>query len=156
MNVEEISRLLQNSGIRVLNTDVRSIYIEDPSCVLRGFETFLTYAWVIIIFLTGVLLFGWAVSLIRGAEHGVKNTAINIRNLFMMFAGLSMVGVGMNVVYNGDVFGVGCKQIVVSIDELNQLLDARHRKMSGRPNDLYEEFQIYDSGIVESIQMENY
>lgn len=153
MNVAEITRLLENSGIRVLSADSYSVYIEDPSCILRGFETFLGYAWNIIFFITGVLLFGWAISMIRG----VKNDFVtNIRNLFLMFAALSLVGPLMNVVYNGDLFGAGCKTINVSVNELNKLLEARHSKLSPRTNDLYEDFEIYDTGIPQSIRLDDY
>lgn len=150
MNTNEIVRLLQNSGIRVLNADSTSVYIEDPSCILRGFETFIEYAWIIITIVTGVLLFGWAVSLIRGAKNDI---ATNIRNLFLMFATLSLAGPIINVIYGGDVFGAGCKTIAVSIDELNTLLDARHKKLSEHTDDLYEDFQIYDSGAIQPVQI---
>lgn len=153
MNTTEIVRLLQNSGIRVLGADSMSVYIEDPSCVMRGFETFLEYAWIIIVFITGVLLFGWAVSMIRGAKNDIL---INIRDLMLIFAGLSMVGPIVNVIYGDDIFSMGCKTINVSIMELNNLLDARHKKLSARTGDLYEDFQIYDSGMVQPVQIENY
>ena len=155
MNVTEIRRLLENSGIRVLDADSYSVYIEDPSCIMRGFETFLEYAWVIIVFITGVLLFGWAVALIRGAKNGVANTVTNLRNLFLIFAGLAMVGPIVNMIYGGDVFGVGCKTVAVSVNELNTLLDARNKKMSGHAGDLYEDFQIYDSGVIQPVHVDD-
>lgn len=153
MNTDEIIRLLQNSGIRVLGADSASVFVEDPSCILRGFETFIEYAWVIITFITGVLLFGWAISLIRGAKNDIQT---NIRNLFLMFAALSMVGPIISIIYGQDIFSIGCKTINVSIEELNTLLDARHKKLSKRTGDLYEDFQIYDSGATQSVELENY
>lgn len=152
MNTAEIQRLLENSGIRVLNTDSFSVYIEDPSCIMRGFETFLEYAWIIITFLTGLLLVGWAISLIRGAKNDI---ATNLRNLFLMFAAVSMVGPLVSMIYGGDIFSIGCKTVNISIDELNTLLDARHKKLSKHTNDLYEDFQIYDSGVIQSVQIGN-
>jgi len=153
MHSDEIRRLLENSGIRVLDTDSLSVYIEDPSCILRGFETFLEYAWVIVTFIAGVLLFGWAISMIRGVKNDIVT---NMRNLFLMFAALAMVGPIVNVIYGDDIFGIGCKTINISVSELNTLLDARHKKMSGRTGDLYEDFQIYDSGAVQSVRMDDY
>lgn len=150
MNTTEIVRLLTNSGIRVLGADSTMVYIEDPSCILRGFETFLNYAWLIIVFITGVLLFGWAISMIRGAKNDI---AINIRNLFLIFAVLAMVGPIVNMIYGDDIFGIGCKTITVSIDDINTLLDARHKKLSTPTGDLYEDFQIYDSGVTEPVQI---
>ncbi len=152
MNTAEIVRLLENSGIRVLGADSMSVYIEDPSCILRGFETFIEYAWIIITAITGVLLFGWAVSMIRGAKNDIVT---NIRNLFLMFVALSLVGPILGVIYGDDIFGIGCKTINVSVSELNTLLDARHKKMSKRTGDLYEDFQIYDSGVVQSVRIDN-
>lgn len=128
MHTDEIVRLLENSGIRVLNADSMSVYIEDPSCIMRGFETFLEYAWTIIVFITGILLFGWAISMIRGAKNDIM---VNIRNLFLLFAALSMVGPIVSVIYGDDIFSIGCKTINISVLELNNLLDARHRTMSG-------------------------
>lgn len=150
MHIEEIRRLLTNSGIRVLDADSMSVYIEDPSCILRGFETFLEYAWIIITAITGVLLFGWAVSMVRGAKNDI---IINIRNLFLMFAALSMVGPILGMIYGDDIFGIGCKTINISVSELNTLLDARHKKMSKRTGDLYEDFQIYDSGAIQPVEI---
>jgi hypothetical protein len=145
MDTATIIRLLQNSGIHVLGANPTSVIIEDPSCIMRGFETFLNYAWTIIVFITGVLLFGWAVSLIRGAKNDI---ATNLRNLFLIFAGLAMAGPILNTVFNGDLFGVGCKQIEVSIAELNNLMDARNRRLGNRSTAPYEDFQIQDSGAI--------
>jgi hypothetical protein len=151
MNTAEIVRLLKNSDIRVLGADSTSVYVEDPSCILRGFETFIEYAWAIIAIVTGVLLLGWAISLIRGAKN---NITTNLRNLFLMLMTLTMAGPIVNVIYGGDVFGAGCKTIAVSMDDLNTLLDARHKKMSKRSGDLYEDFQIYDSGAIQSVSID--
>ena len=152
MNTTEIVRLLENSGIRVLGADSMSVYIEDPSCIMRGFQTFLEYAWIIITAVTGVLLFGWAVSMIRGAKNDIL---INLRNLTLMFLVLSMVGPILGLIYGDDIFSIGCKTINVSVTELNTLLDARHKKMSERTGDLYEDFQIYDSGVIQPVTISN-
>jgi len=148
MNTAEIVRLLQNSGIRVIGADSLSVYIEDPSCILRGFQTFLEYAWIIITIITAFLLVGWAISMIRGAKNDIL---INIRNLFLLFAALSLIGPILNVVYGDDIFGAGCKTINVSSAELNVLLEARHKKLSKGTGDLYEDFQIYDSAAAQTV-----
>ena len=126
MNTETIIRLLKNSGINVIGSDSVSVYIEDPSCILRGFETFIEYAWIIITAVTAVLLFGWAVSLIRGAKN---NIFTNLRNLIIMFATLSMVIPIVNVIWGDDLFAIGCKTIAVPLDDLNTLLEARNKKL---------------------------
>ena len=134
MNTEIIKQLLTNSGINVIGSDSASVYIEDPSCILRGFETFIEYAWIIITAITGVLLFGWAISMIRGAKNDIFT---NLRNLLIMFATLSMAIPIVNVIWGDDLFARGCKTITVSIDDLNTLLDARNRTLSGTDENLY-------------------
>ena len=144
MNVSEIRRLLENSGIHVLNADSSYVYIEDPSCIMRGFEDFLQYAWVIIVFIAGILLFGWGISLIRGAKNDIVT---NLRNMFLIFAALAIINPILNALYDGDVFSVGCKTVNVSISELNTLLAARNSRLSNRTPDLYEDFDIQDTGV---------
>lgn len=146
MNTDEILRLLTNSGVRVRTpgADSTHIFIEDPSCVLRGFETFLDYAWVVIAIITGVLLFGWAIALIRGSKN---NMMINLRNLVIMFGVLSSVGPIINLIWGDDLFARGCRTIAVPIDGVNKVLAAR--KNASRPTDeLYEVLDIHDTGVV--------
>ena len=143
MNTETIVRLLVNSGITVRGADSSYVYIEDPSCILRGFETFVGYAWTIITIVTGVLIFGWGVSRIRGAANDFFT---NMRNLIIMFAALSMVGPIINVIWGGDLFARGCNTISVPMDKLNELLEARNKKLKNASGDLYENLEIYDSG----------
>lgn len=149
MNTETIVRLLKNSGINVLGADSTSVFIEDPSCILRGFETFIEYAWVIVTTVTAVLLFGWAISLIRGAKNDIF---INLRNLIIMFATLSMVVPIVNMIWGDDLFARGCKRIAIPINDLNTLLDARNKKLKNASGDLYEDLDIYDSGVSISTQ----
>ncbi len=144
METETIFRLLTNSGFRILGSDGASIYLEDPSCILRSFQTFAEYAWVIITCLTGVLIFGWAVSMIRGSKNDIF---INLRNLTLIFGILSAAGPIINMIYGGDLFGRGCRTITVQISDINKLLETRNLTMTARDQyNLYEELNIYDSG----------
>lgn len=152
MNTETIIRLLKNSGINVIGADASSVYIEDPSCILRAFETFIEYAWIIITAITGVLLFGWAVSMIRGAKNDIFT---NLRNLIIMFATLSCVIPIVNLIWGDDLFAIGCETVAVPLNDLNTLLDARAKKLKNKTEDLYEDLDINDSGIQVSIN-ENY
>ncbi len=146
MNVDTILRLLKNSGFNVLGADSTYVYLEDPSCILRSFSTFVEYAWVIISVLTMFLLAGWGISKIRGAKNDLM---INIRNLTIMFGTLSLVVPILNAIYGADLFARGCRTIQVSIAELNVMLDARNEKLKAfNPDNLYEEFDIYDSGVI--------
>ncbi len=145
METETIVRLLKNSGFHVLGADNTYLYMEDPACILRGFADFAEYAWIIITFLSGMLLFGWAISMIRGAKNDLL---INLRNLLIIFGTLSASGAIIGAIYGDDLFARGCRTVKIPFTELNELLDARKSKLSQRnADDLYEEFDIYDSGV---------
>lgn len=145
METTTIIRLLSNAGFRVLGTDGANLYIEDPSCILRSFQTFTEYAWIILTFITGMLIFGWAISMIRGAKN---NIFMNLRNLTIMFGTLAAAGAILNMIYGGDLFARGCQAVAVDIDTVNEMLDMRQKKMSPQQTDLYESIDIYDSGVV--------
>lgn len=145
METATIIRLLSNAGFHVLGADGSNLYIEDPSCILRSFQTFTEYAWVIITFITGMLIFGWAISMIRGAKN---NIFMNLRNLTIMFGTLAAAGAILNMIYGGDLFARGCRTVAVNIDTVNEMLDMRQKKMSPQQTDLYESIDIYDSGVV--------
>ena len=145
METATIIRLLSNAGFRVLGTDGANLYIEDPSCILRSFQTFTEYAWIILTFITGMLIFGWAISMIRGAKN---NIFINLRNLTIMFGTLAAAGAILNMIYGGDLFARGCQTVAVDINTVNEMLDMRQKKMSPQQTDLYESIDIYDSGVV--------
>lgn len=145
METATIIRLLSNAGFRVLGTDGANLYIEDPSCILRSFQTFTEYAWIILTVITGMLIFGWAISMIRGAKN---NIFINLRNLTIMFGTLAAAGAILNMIYGGDLFARGCQTVAVDINTVNEMLDMRQKKMSPQQTDLYESIDIYDSGVV--------
>lgn len=145
METATIIRLLSNAGFRILGTDGANLYIEDPSCILRSFQTFTEYAWIILTFITGMLIFGWAISMIRGAKN---NIFINLRNLTIMFGTLAAAGAILNMIYGGDLFARGCQTVAVDINTVNEMLDMRQKKMSPQQTDLYESIDIYDSGVV--------
>lgn len=152
METATIIRLLSNAGFRVLGTDGANLYIEDPSCILRSFQTFTEYAWIILTFITGMLIFGWAISMIRGAKN---NIFINLRNLTIMFGTLAAAGAILNMIYGGDLFARGCQTLAVDINTVNEMLDMRQKKMSPQQTDLYESIDIYDSGVVRANVTEN-
>ncbi len=127
-----------------MGADGQFIYIEDPSCILRSFETFIEYAWIVIVCITGLLLFGWAISMIRGAKN---NIFINLRNLTLIFGILGAVVPIVNTIWGDDLFAHGCRRVSVPIAEINKILDARNDKLKGRNDyDLYEQFDIDDTG----------
>lgn len=146
MDPQHILRLLENAGFRNIKyaPGDQIIAFEDPACILRSFATFAEYAWIALVCATGLLLFGWAISMIRGAKNDIFT---NIRNLVLIFGIVSAAGPIINVIYGEDLFARGCKTVHVSMSEVQQLLDARNAKLSQRNQDnLYEDFDIYDSG----------
>lgn len=144
MNTSTILRLLENSGFHNVRADAEFVYMEDPSCILRSFEIFLEYAWIGITALTGFLLAGWALSKIFGAKDDIFT---NMKNLILIFGVLSVVKPVMNVIYGSDLFGAGCRNIRVSIENMNALLDKRKETLATERFNLYEDIDIYDSGI---------
>ncbi len=147
MNVDTILKLLHNSGFHGLRADAEFIYMEDPSCILRSFETFIDYAWFCIMVLTGVLLCGWAISMLRGAKNDIFT---NLRNLIIIFGVLTLTRPILNLIYGDDLFAQGCKTIAVSIEETSKLLDARNAKL-GTDAEQYEQIDIYDSGATVAV-----
>lgn len=143
-NIEHIRKLLESAGLRVIGIDDTFFYLEDPSCVLRSFQTFLEYAWAVLALFTGGLIIGWGVSMIRGAKNDIKQ---NFRNLILIFGILSAAGPILNVIYGGDLFGAGCQVIQVPLADVNEVLAARAASV-GSSAELYEDIDIYDTGPV--------
>lgn len=144
MNIDTILRLLENSGFYELSADSEFIYMEDPSCILRSFENFIEYAWIAVVAITGLMLFGWALSMTRGAKP--DNIFMNMRNLLLIFFALSVAKPILNLIYGENLFAHGCTTITISVDEVNKLLEMRKDKL-GNQDDLYEDLRIYDSVV---------
>lgn len=145
MNTDVVYRLLTNSGFRILGGNGDALFIEDPSCILRSFQTFIEYAWVVIFAVTALLIMGWAISMIRGSKNDIFT---NLRNLTIIFATLGLAGPIVNVIWGGDLFARGCRQITVSVNEISKILDARGAQMTKRGGDLYEQIYIEDTGAI--------
>ncbi len=149
MNTETILRLLNNSGFHRVSMDSEFVYMEDPSCVIRSFETFLDYAWVAMAAITAFLLTGWAISLIRGAKY--DNLFTNLRNLTFLFLGMTLVPTLVNFIYGGDLFARGCDIINIPVSEINELIKLRQEKLSDFSEfDIFENINIYDSGATDA------
>lgn len=148
MEIETIFRLLSNSGFKNLGADGVNIYMEDPACIVRSFETFLEHAWVILVFITGIMLAGWAWMMIRGSKNAeFTSIANNLKSLILIFGALSVVPAVVNFIYGGDLIGAGCKTIAIPLDQVNQLLEMRNEELKKYDAyNLYENFDIYDSG----------
>lgn len=149
MNTDElIFKILENAGFTVLGADAGFIRIEDPACIIRSFEIFAEYAWMAIVFITGILLMGWAIALIRGTK--LDGMVSNLRNLILIFGALAAVRPIMNLVYGDDLFGIGCKDVYVSRLDVEKVLNMRD---SALYVGAFEELDIYDSGPIESVSV---
>lgn len=148
MNTDTILRLLQNSGFYNVRVDADFVYVEDPSCLLRNFDTFIDTAWLAIAVITGIMLTGWAISMIRGARNDIFT---NLRNLIIIFGVLSVVKPILNFIYVDDLFSRGCRTISAPMSDVQELLDARNRRFGiDGESELYEVLNIYDTGVVKS------
>ena len=143
MTIDVILHHLENSGFRVLGYDGTFIWLEDPTCFVRGLSDFVDVAWFAITIFAGILLFGWAVAKIRGIQGDI---AKNIRNLFLIFSILSASRFVANMIWGDDLFKAGCKTIQVPIAEVNKIIDSSKLKLkTSDENNLYEDIDIYDS-----------
>lgn len=108
--LERIERTLKNSGfhnIRFTEQDgiITYIQMEDPGCIFRSFEVFLEFAWIVLAFITGVLLAGWAWAMIRGSKNAeLKSIANNIKNLLLIFCTLTIAPFVINAIYGKELF----------------------------------------------------
>lgn len=145
MDITTIVQLLTNAGFNVkgVNATKTHLLIEDPSCIMRNFQTFLEYAWVILCLITAILLFGWAISMIRGAKTDITT---NIRNLVIIFGVLSATGPIVNLIYGDDLMARTCHIVQIPLNDVQKILDARNSQLSQNDN-LFENLDIFDSGM---------
>ena len=141
-----ITNLLTNSGLNVVGMDSDFIYFVDPSCIFPAFDTLLEYAWMAILVMTAIMLFGWAMLIIR---NGVKIDDLfnNARALILVFCTLAVVKPLVNIVYGENLFAQQCEIKQASRAMVNELLEMRNKKF-GKSDEylLYENFSVIDSG----------
>ncbi len=133
---------LTNAGLNVLGADSEFIYIEDPACIIRSFETFIGYAWLALAVVTVGMLAGWGIAMIRGSKNDIKN---NFKNLFLIFGIVTAVGPILNMIYGGDLIGAACEKTKISMTTVNEILMAQSNS-PGIDVASYEDINIYDSG----------
>lgn len=148
MEIEKILLLLKNSGLNVHGVDSNFIYFDDPSCIYTAFDNILHYAWIVILVLTGIMLFGWALLYIK---NGVKINDLfnNAKTIILIFCVLSLVKPIVNFIYGDNLFGRNCEVMKVSLSNVQELLNVRKQTLSNMDeNSLYESFDMVDSGIL--------
>ncbi len=142
-NAYDIVRMLEHAGLHVNGADGEFIYIEDPGCVVRGFQNFLENAWIVLTFITVILIMLWGISMITGAKNDIKN---NFKNIVLIFGILTASGPILNVIYGGDLIGATCGEIRVNMNDVNDMLASN---VGANANtSLYEDIDIYDSGAL--------
>lgn len=127
MTPNTLIKILEQAGFHEVEVVGDLVTMEDPSCVIRGFETFISYAWVIVTALAGILLFGWALSMIRGAKNDIFS---NMKYLVLIFGILSVSGFIMETIYGGKFLNTWCKKIEIKVDDIAKLVEQK-QKASG-------------------------
>lgn len=148
MDIEKIVLLLKNSGLQNITVGNGIIEFDDPSCIYTAFDKFVEFAWIIIVFLTLLMLFGWAVLYIK---NGVKlnNLFSNAKTIILIFCILSIVKPIVNFVYGDNLFARGCDRKQVSLTSVQELLELRNKNLPKSVEDeLYEIFDVTDSGVI--------
>jgi hypothetical protein len=119
MTPNTLIKILEQAGFHEITIVGNVVNMEDPSCVIRGFETFISNAWIIVTALTGILLFGWALSMIRGAKNDIFS---NMKYLVLIFGILSVSGLIMETIYGGKFLSSWCKTVQIPISEIESLI----------------------------------
>ncbi len=148
MEQETIYNLLTNSGFEKVLVDSDFVYFQDPSCIFPAFDTLLEYAWIAIMVLLAIMLFGWGVLYIK---NGVKIDTLfnNAKTIILVLGILAIVKPIVNIIYGDNLFGQQCEIKQVSMAAVNELLEIRNKKLGkSDENLLYENFNVIDSGPV--------
>lgn len=153
-----IERILENSGFHGVgfieeNGAITGIQMEDPGCIFRSFEVFLEFAWIVLAFITGVLLAGWAWAMIRGSKNAeLKSIANNLKNLLLIFCTLTIAPFVINAIYgkelfkreDGELVFPQCKHFQVPYDTVKNFLSQRK---SSDADKLFEYLDWSDSAL---------
>lgn len=153
-----IERTLENSGFHDVgfietNGAITHIQMEDPGCIFRSFEVFLEFAWIVLAFITGVLLAGWAWAMIRGSKNAeLKSIANNIKNLLLIFCTLTIAPFVINAIYgkelfkreDGELVFPKCEHFQVPYDTVKNFL---YQRKSSDADKLFEYLDWSDSAL---------
>jgi len=142
MNDEIILGLLNNSGIKVISITDSVLKIEDPGCIIRSFEKLINYGWGLISLITAVLIFGWAIAYIRGSK--ISSILNNFKNIVLILSIVSVIKPIISIFYGDDIFAKGCREIEISKEKVNNLLELRKSKLSSSKEG-FETLYIIDS-----------
>ena len=139
-NLLEVKRILVETGYGVLkDCPAGSLCIVDPTCIWPPLLEFIHTAWLVLAFITGILLAGWAATLLRGANHDMVK---NLRSLVLIFGTLSVALPAVNLLGGGQAIVNQCDKIEISQDQVNELLKMRNQSLEQQQ---FENFDIRDS-----------
>ncbi|MBQ6109932.1 MAG: hypothetical protein IJL05_00950 [Alphaproteobacteria bacterium] len=154
MENANIIDLLKNSGLNEVSIENGFVLFQDPTCILPAFDVVLHYAWIIVLILIGIMLFGWGVIYIR---NGVKLDSLfgNAKSLLLILTVFALVKPIVNVVYGDNLFAKQCDIKKVSLDTAQDLLKQREKQFEN--NTVYmqqETFDVIDSGVIDENQQD--
>lgn len=155
MDITKIVLLLKNSGLQNIKVGNDFIEFDDPSCIYTAFDNILEFGWIVIVFFTALMLFGWAVLYIK---NGIKINSVfnNAKTIILIFCILSAIKPIVNVVYGDNLFARACERKRVSLIEVRNLLELRNKTLSKSDEDsLYEIFDMTDSGVIYEYENNN-
>lgn len=143
-----IQNLLENSGLEKVRVENDFVYFQDPSCIFPAFDTFLEVAWIAILILTAIIIFGWGIMYIK---NGIKATTAfnNAKTLLLILCTLGVIKPIITIIYGKDLFAQQCEIKQVSRTEVNELVELRNKNL-GKSDEylLNDNFQLIDSGPV--------
>ena len=142
--LEDIMRLLQYAGYKKSPNCPSDdfVCIFDPTCVWPPLLEFINTAWVIIAVITGFLLAGWGITMIRGARHDMVK---NIRDLVLMFGILAAAPPIISVLGGDDAIIKQCKTIEIPFSQIQSWIQENSGKKFHDGG--YEIFEIQDSNF---------
>ncbi len=140
-NLRNVGLLLKRAGYEVHACGGDSICITDPTCIWPILSEFINNAWIVLSVITGFLLAGWAITMLRGAKHDMVK---NLRTLVLIFGTLS-VALPIVEVLGFDKLTVNkCEQFKLSKQQIAEILKPYGDKLK---QEQYEEYDIHDTGI---------
>ena len=98
MDIAKIILLLKNAGLQKITVGNGFIEFDDPSCIYTAFDNIFDVAWIVILTITAIMLFGWAVLYIKNGVK-IENLFNNAKTIILILCILSAVKPIVNLVY---------------------------------------------------------
>lgn len=136
------ARILTDAGYILENCEAGFLCIKDPTCVWPILHEFISNAWMVLAVITGFLLAGWGITMLRGASHDMMK---NLRDLVLIFGSLSVALPVVDVLGLSDTLVDKCDTIKVSQEQINAFYQDYNIKQ-----ELYEEYDIQDTDPLET------